>query len=274
MAICELNAIKIDLKTESYISDRKCKQNDTLILNFTILDYSVAANLTGYKCVLKVNKADKGYEIRDTDITQTDNKVKIKCPSSVTQFAGDLNLEVCFIDTINNLQKTSFDICIEVRKSVLGNSDGTLPPVIFTQLQQLDEIIAKVESSISKAEQTNNTLNSTNDKATNTNTALNASINNANTAKSNCDTATGNLNNAVNAANGTINELKQANSQYTQHINNADIHVTKDEKINWNNNLQLVQDLMRIVNMFIAGAYLVDENNNNIVDENGNFIIG
>lgn len=273
MAICEFKPIKIDLKNPSYIYDRKCKQNDTLIFNFTVLDDNLPADLTGYSCIMNVNKNDTAYEIRDTDITPNGNNIKIKCPSSVSQIAGTLKLELKFIDTINKMQKSSFDIEIEVKKSVLADSNGNVPVSLITQLEHLDESIAKVEGTILKAEQTNNTLNSTNDKGTNTNNALNTSIDNANTAKLNCDTATGNLNNAVSEANETINELKQTNTAYTQHINNADIHVTKAEKDKWNAYEAKITELTNIIDNYLyLDAYVVN-GSDNVIDDLGNMII-
>lgn len=268
MGICNI-PIKTDLKNKSYNALQACKQGDTLILDFDISDNSMMADLTGFACDLRANKSDgKGYHIINnvTIITST-GKATIKCPPSLTQFAGKLLLELTFTDTINNLQKTTFDIIIQVDKSVIGDSDGNVPPVIITALEELNENLAQISGKIEEAKTINNTLTNTNNTANSLNSALQATKNSADTSKANLDQS-------VNNAEQTITELQQANTAYTQHINNSDIHVTKDEKINWNNNLQLVQDLMRIVNMFIAGAYLVDENNNNIVDENGNFIIG
>jgi hypothetical protein len=274
MGICEFKPIKIDLKNPSYIYDKKCKQNDTLILNFTVLDDCIAADLTNYSCILNANKNGVGYEVRDTKITKTNNNIRIECETSTTQIAGTLALELLFIDTINHKQKTSFDIEIEIRKSVMADSNGNVPTIVMTQLEHLDESIAKVEGTILKAEQTNNTLNSTNDKGTNTNNALNTSINNANTAKTNCNAATGNLNNAVNAANGTINDLKQANTAYTQHINNADIHATKAEKDKWNAYEAKITELTTIIDDFIySGAAVTDDDGANVTDDNNENVL-
>ncbi len=294
MAICELKAIKIDMKIDSYVYDRKVKQNDTLIFNFTIFDDSIPADLTGYKCVLNVNKADVAYEIRDTEISITGNKVRIICPSSVAQIAGILSLELCFIDTVTSMQKTSFDICIEVRKSVLGNSDGTIPKVIMTELQHLDKSLEEArkinqnfDDDIDNADTLDKAFQSSIAEASTSKTALDASVTTATTTK-------GNLDESISTANETIDELKQTNSQYTEHVNNLSIHVTKTQKDNWDGHIDnadihvtktktdvwdlAVINLAQVINILdkssLGSGTLDDEIGDHLVDENEEEFIG
>lgn len=268
MSICELTAIKTDLKNKSYICDTPCKQGDTLILNFEILDNYVMADLTGFACMLKANKADgKGYEIRDATITVSTGKVRIQCPSSLTQFAGTLLLELTFVDTVHNLQKTSFDIEIQVDKSVIGNSDGSVPTVIITALEELNADLAQIESAVAEAKAINTTLSNTNSTANSLNTTLNSTIGNANNAETS-------LNSAREDAEQTIIDLQNINGEYTQHIHNLDIHVTKAQKIKWDGYEAQIAELTSIIENFIfLDALVVDDLGNNVVDDLGNTII-
>lgn len=261
MAITVLNSIRIDVKQDTYIYPRTVKQNDTLTLNFSVWDDNISADLSSYRCLLKVNKSNgKGYEIRDATITN--NNVSIKCPSSVTQFAGELLLELCFIDATNNLQKTSFNIIIEVQKQVLSiNDSGDIPECIITSLEHLDESLSKVESAIQKAEDENLKLNNTITTANNTDSNLNNSIKTGNEIKLELDES---------IANGkkTIEDLKNENKKYTDHINDLDIHVTLEDKQKWNR----IDEVINLIDILTSNVAVTDDDNENVIDDNGNVI--
>lgn len=107
----------------------------------------------------------------------------------------------------------------------------------------------------------------TNNTASNLNSALNASIGNANTSKSSLDNSIGN-------AEQTILDLQQTNSVYTEHVNNMDIHVTKELKDKWNAYETKITELINIIDNYVyADACVVDDDNNNIVDDDSNAVI-
>ncbi|MFT8348766.1 hypothetical protein [Clostridium saccharoperbutylacetonicum] len=258
MGICNIS-IKTDLKNKSYIGDKPCKQGDTLILEFNIFDNSAMADLTGFACDLRANKSDgKGYEIiSNITVTTSTGKASIQCPSSLTQFAGLIKLELTFTNTANGLQKTTFDINIQVDKSVIGNDDGSVPTVIITALEQLNSDLAQITEKINEANTVNNTLTNTNNTANSLNTTLNNSIGNANTSKNNLD-------NAIVEGNAVIAEIEAKNVEYTQHINNADIHVTLANKANWNR----INEVINIVDILARNENITDENGTTITEEN------
>ena len=252
MAICELGLIKINIKDRIFIPPKACKQTDTLILDFQIWDGSILADLEGWSCMLKANKDDgKAYEINDATIIVVDSRVHIQCKSTLTQLSGKLLLELFF--TKNGMQKTTFDVEIEVEKSVLGNPDGSVPECIITPLEDLNENLAKISESITNATAAKNALDTT--------------ITNAINIKNKLDSS-------VETANETIDELKKTNCNYTSHINNSDIHVTKIEKDKWNSYEAKIIELTTIVDEFIfKDAIVIDDEGNIIVDDEGNTII-
>lgn len=258
MGICNI-PIKTDLKNKSYNALQACKQGDTLILDFDIFDNSMMADLTGFACDLRANKADgKGYQtISNVTITIATGEATIKCPSSLTQFAGQLKIELTFTDIINNLQKTTFDIIIQVDQSVIGNDDGSVPTVIITALEELNTTLVQTTSKVSEATTINNTLTNTNNTANGLNNTLNISIGNANTSKSSLDIS-------IDDAEQTITDLQAANNQYTNHISNMDIHVTKIQKDNWDR----IDSIANMLDIVTKGTEITDENGTNITDEN------
>ena len=267
MAITVLKPIRIDVKQDTYIYPYKVKQNDTLTLNFSVWDDNVSADLSRFTCLLKVNKSKgKGYEIRDATISG--NNVSIKCPSSITQFAGELLLELCFIDSANSLQKSSFNIIIEVQPTVLATNDkGDLPECVITAAEQLDKDLRDIEATVQKAEIANRTLASTVNNANTANSTLNTSISNANTLKSNLD-------NSITTGKQTIEDLKKTNSEYTDHIKNMDIHVTKEQKDKWDAYEDKIRELTSIIdNLLYKDSIVIDDEGNFIVDDEGNTII-
>lgn len=265
MGICNVE-FTTDLKNNSYTYiNNECKQGDTLIITGTILDNGVKADLTGFVCRLNVNKANgRGYEIRDATVTVATGTTFIKCPSSTTQFAGPLLLEVQFIDKTNNLQKTSFDIEIEVQHSVLADDVGNAPQVIITALENLTKQLNDITAKVQEAYNANTTLTGTVNNANSANSALVSNTSKADTTNSNLVTNTA-------EAKNTIDELKKTNSAYTDHINNADIHVTLDDKNAWNLALENIAQIFRLLNIY---GYYADENEDFYVDENGDYYKG
>lgn len=181
IGICNI-PIKTDLKSKTYNALQSCKQGDTLILEFDIFDNSTMADLAGFVCDLRANKSDsKGYQIiSNVTITIATGKATIKCPSSLTQFAGLLKIELTFTDTANSLQKTTFDINIQVDKSVIANDDGSVPIVIITALEELNTNLAQISSKVSEATTINNTLTNTVSNANIILSSLNTAVNNGN----------------------------------------------------------------------------------------------
>lgn len=266
MAICELGLIKINIKDRIFIPPKACKQTDTLILDFQIWDGSILADLEGWSCMLKANKDNgKAYEINDATIIVVDSRVHIQCKPTLTQLSGKLVLELFF--TKNGMQKTTFDIEIEVEKSVLGNPDGSVPECIITPLEDLNENLAKISESITNANAAKNALDNSTNAAKSINSTLNTTVTNSNNIKNKLDSS-------VEIANETIDELKKTNSNYTSHINNSDIHVTKIEKDKWNAYEAKIIELTTIVDEFIfKDAIVTDDEGNIIVDDEGNTII-
>lgn len=243
MGICNI-PIKTDLKNKAYNSLQACKQGDTLILEFDIFDNSVIADLTGFACDLRANKSDgKGYQIiNNVTITVSAGKAIIKCPSSLTQFAGLLKLELTFTDTINNLQKTTFDINIQVDKSVIANDDGSVPTVIITAIEEVNEALAGITDKVNEANNAKDMLTNTISNAEATNSTLNTTIGNANLAISN-------LNDTIADGNEVIAQLQN------------------------NTNWSLIQQIFFLVNKMSIGT-LDDETGDFLIDENQVQFIG
>ncbi|CAI3193074.1 hypothetical protein [Clostridium neonatale] len=258
MSIFDSREIKIDLKEDRALINEECKQNDTLTFFFDVYDNYASADLSNLSCLLVANKGEKYYEIRDIDIEVIGNKVKVKCPSSTTQIAGILKLELWFLDNANNLKKSSFDIKIKIKPSVIADSNGNVGETIITPLQNLDKNLLELTGKIAEANNINNTLTSTTNTANSTNNTLVGNTSNANTANSTL------VINTTEAKN-TIQALKDANGEYTQHIKNKDIHVTLEDKVAWNLAIKNIEQLFKL----LGGGYLKDENGGLYADENG-----
>lgn len=261
MGLTDFKALNIDVKQDTYIYPVKLKQNDTPTLNFSIWDDNIAADLTGYRCILKANKNNgKGYEIRDAIISG--NNVRVECTSSLSQFAGEVLSELCFIDSANKLQKSSFNIIIEVQPSVLATNDkGDLPQCIITAAEKLDADLMKVEDAIQKAEAENTKLTATISTANTANSNLNNSIKTGNEIKLELDES---------IANGkkTIEDLQNENKKYTDHINDLDIHVTLEDKQKWNR----IDEVINLIDILTSNVAVTDDDNENVIDDNGNVI--
>ena len=165
------------------------------------------------------------------------------------------------------MQKTTFDIEIEVEKSVLGNPDGSVPECIITPLEDLNENLAKISESITNATVAKNSLDNSTNSAKSINSTLNTTINNTNNIKNKLDSS-------VEIANETIDELKKTNSEYTDHIKNLDVHVTKTQKDKWDSYETRLTELINIVDDYIYKDTIVtDDNNENVTDDDNENVI-
>lgn len=265
MGMCNLNT-KVNIKDEVYILPLKCKQCDTLIMDFQVWDGSLLADVNGWSCMLRANKNNgMGYQIEEAKVTAANSNIHIECKSTLTQFAGITLLELTF--NKGNLQKTSFDIEILVRKSVLGNSNGSVPECIITPLENLNENLAKISESINNANAAKTALDNSKTEAEKTNSKL---INTDATSKSTNTTLVTNTAEAKN----TIDELKRTNSAYTDHIKNLDIHVTKTQKDKWDSYETRLTELINIVDDYIYKDTIVtDDNNENVTDDDNENVI-
>lgn len=267
MSIFDSREIKIDLKEDRAIINEECKQNDTLTFFFDVYDNYASADLNNLYCLLVANKSGKYYEIRDVDINVTGNKVKAKCPNSITQIAGILKLELWFLDNTNSLKKSSFNINIKVKPSVLADSNGNVGETIITPLQNLDKNLLELTGKIAEANNINNTLTSTTNNANSANSTLVSNTSKANTTNTTLVTST-------TEAKNTIDELKNVNGEYTQHIKNLDIHVTKVQKDKWDAYEARIAELTNIIDdVLYKDAVVIDDEGNIIVDDEENTII-
>lgn len=259
MGICNVN-FTTDVKNNNYVYVDECNQGDTLIIDVSVLDNSVMADLTGYKCVMNTNKADgKGYDIaRQCNITTSTGNIHVECPSSLTQFAGNLSLQFVLNNTASNLQKSTFEINMTVNKSNIADTGGNVPAVIITQLEDLTNKLNQIAQAIQNADSANTTLTNTTGIANSINSTLVDNTSKADTTNSNLLTNTA-------EAKTTIQALKDTNGEYTQHINNADIHVTLNDKTAWNLAIKNIEQLFKL----LGGGYLKDENGGLYTDENG-----
>jgi hypothetical protein len=259
LGICNVN-FTTDIKNNNYVYVDECNQGDTLIIDVPVLDNSVMADLTGYTCVMNTNKADgKGYDIaRQCTVTVSNGNIHVECPSSLTQFAGNLSIQFRLNNPTTGLQKSTFEINMKVNKSNIADTNGNVPAVIITQLEDLTNKLNQIAQAIQNANSANTTLTNNTGIANSTNNTLVSNTSNANTTNSNL------LTNTAEAKN-TIQALKDANGEYTQHIKNKDIHVTLDDKTAWNLAIKNIEQLFKM----LGGGYLKDENGGLYTDENG-----
>lgn len=264
MGICNIN-FTTDVKNNNYVYTDECNQGDTLIIDVSVLDNSVMADLTGYTCVMNTNKADgKGYDIaRECQITVSTGNIHVDCPSSLTQFASNLSIQFRLNNPTTGLQKSTFEINMKVNKSNIADINGNVPAVIFTQLEDLTNKLNQISQAIQNANSANTTLTNTTGIANNTNNTL---VSNTSKAES----TNTNLTNNTTEAKNTIQALKDTNGEYTQHIKNKDIHVTLDDKNAWNLAIKNIEQLFKL----LGGGYLKDENGGRYIDENGGYYKG
>lgn len=253
----DINALKpyrIDLNNNNYIPIQSCKQNDTLSMSFEMWNNGTLADISGWSCIINASKGNnKTWQIKNAVVTSDNSTVTISFNSTLTQLAGTLLLELLFYK--GNLQKTSFDIEIEVKKSIISDANGNVPEPIITQLEDLKDNVIKANDANVRLENTISTGNMLNSN-------LNNNITTGTTLKTGLDTS-------ITEGKEVIEDLKKTNSQYTEHINNWNIHLTEDEKKKVLTVINNWDAILEILDKLSGTSYLIDENGDYFVDENG-----
>ncbi|NFL57813.1 hypothetical protein FDB60_01840 [Clostridium botulinum] len=227
MNIHELQTLKVDLK-DNYIVEAVCKQLDDIILNFEIYNNCVPMELNNFNVELRALKEDNIPLIQDTDITMSNNMIKIKCNPQLTTSSGIVKAELQFIDKITKQKKSSFNIEIDVKSSILEVNRSISIPT-FTAMERLEKDLDKVrdlEFNFNEADKLNRELKNTTIPTGNTlKTNLDNSISTGTTLKNDIDNriTTGNklktdLDNSSTVATSKKEILDTANVQAEKNI--------------------------------------------------------
>ncbi|NFG26000.1 hypothetical protein FC777_02445 [Clostridium botulinum] len=227
MNIHELQTLKVDLK-DNYIVEVVCKQLDDIILNFEIYNNCVPMELNNFNVELRALKHDNVPLIQDTNITMSNNMVKIKCNPQLTTSSDIVKAELQFIDKTTKQKKSSFNIEIDVKPSVLEVNRSISIPT-FTAMERLEKDLDKVrdlEFNFNEADKLNRELKNTTIPTGNTlKTNLDNSISTGTTLKNDIDNriVTGNklktdIDNSSTVATTKKEQLDTANVQATKNI--------------------------------------------------------
>jgi ATP-dependent Lon protease len=260
MAIQDLSAC-LDLKQNLNIY-ASCKQFDNLNLNLSIFDNSLQADLSGYTVKLRAMKADQVPLIQTANLNINNNVVNIVADSQLTTTSGDTLTELQFINNSTGEKKATFNLVLKVIPSTL-EVNGTISTATYTLLEELENKIDQCSDFFENI-----------DTAINLDNELKTNITNSETAKSNLENTTEVANESreelegkTKIAQDTITDLIQTNEKYTEHINNADIHVTKVDKNKWDLTTLNLKQVINIIDKSIGNGTLLDENGQPLTDE-------
>lgn len=216
MNIHELPTLKVDLK-DNYVVEAVCKQLDDLILSFEIYNSYITIDLSSFDIELRALKSDKVPVIQDTDIVITNNKLKIKCNPQLTTSSGIVKAELQFIDKTTKQKKSSFNIEIDVKPSVLEVNRSISIPT-FTAMERLEKDLDKVrdlEFNFNEADKLNRELKNT-------------TIPTGNTLKTNLDNS---ISNGTTLKNDIDNRIVTGNKLKTDMDNSSTVATTKKEQL-------------------------------------------
>ena len=227
----------IDLKRKT-ISKEYCKQNDTLNLIFNIYDNGEAVDLTGFTAILNCNINNTNQVLIKNDGINIDyNKITIFDKDKYITCLGE-NATLEIVLSKDDIQKTSFNISLEVDKSIM-NTTGHLEEVVITALANLQEDLNKASATVQKLEEEN--------------TKANNNTNSLSTENTRSETNYNNLKNI----NNNLSDLLEANSTAETNINNL---ITENNKATAN--IEAMQKLGDVTNL----AQQVETNKENITE--------
>ena len=226
----------IDLKHKT-ICKECCKQNDTLNLIFNVYDNGQAVDLTGFTAILNCNINNTNQVIKNSGILINGNKITIFDKEKYITTLGE-NVKFELVLSKGDVQKTSFNVSLEIEKSVLTTT-GHLEEVTITALTNLQDQLNQASETIQKLETANNSVSDKIDKLTTENTK----------AQTNYD----NLKNV----NDNLSDLVEANTTATTNINNLTIENNKAAA-----NIEAMQGFGDLTNL----AQQVETNKNKIAE--------
>ena len=153
----------IDLKHKT-ICKECCKQNDTLNLIFNVYDDGQAVDLTGFTAILNCNINNTNQVIKNSGILINGNKITIFDKEKYITTLGE-NVKFELVLSKGDVQKTSFNVSLEIEKSVLTTT-GHLEEVTITALTNLQDQLNQASETIQKLETANNSVSDKIEKLT------------------------------------------------------------------------------------------------------------
>ena len=151
--------IDLDLK-ESLLVTATCKQGDNLNLIFNIWDNGIQTDLTPYDVELRALKSDLVPLTQDLYITVVGNVVTIKADKQLTTTSGIVQLELLFINKATKEKKYSFNLELNVKKTVLEVNRSISKPTcdLLERLENSLDEVRDIGDNLEEAKQVNNDL--------------------------------------------------------------------------------------------------------------------
>lgn len=221
--------------------------------------------------------------------------LKIKIIKSTLNGAINSESSITLLDQIEEALDELRDISVNLTEAIQVNSelktnisDGkTLNSNLVSNIDTGTTLNDYLVSNTSSGSTLNDDLKNTIQSGIDVNNALKGNISTGTTLNTNLanNITEGNkTNNTATAINSTletniaegkktIEELTDANKDYSQHINNMNIHLTEEEKENLLLLFQNFVTLQNKVDRLIGDGFLSDEDGNIYVDENGDTYI-
>lgn len=241
--------IKLDLEKPRIIKI-PIMQFDTRKFVFKIYRNNIALDLTGYSIEFHAGGTNC-YVIQNESkgVSKNKNIVYVDCINNISILPGEK--ESALMIFYRGKVISTFKIIISVDKSPLFGIEQS-ENIAYTSFSDLIEKLAVAEDNVTSLIQ-----------------YTQIAANYINTLKSQITTIQnfGDIN-AVKA------EIEQVNFDFKKHINNKDIHLSENDRENLNNYGDILKSIINILdNHVIGGAFVKDDEGNNVVDDDGNKII-
>lgn len=233
MSIRDLPVAALDINNK-YTVSLCCKQNDDIILNLSIFDKSVQADLSDYTVRLKAFKSDQIPLIQDSKIRVTNNNIRIECSNQLTTTPCIVKAELQFVEKDTLKKKTTFFIEIEVGASALGG-DGTVSTPTCTLLEEIDNKLDEIENIgqvLDEAKKVRDTLENDISTGNTTHTNIQQSITDANNKKIEVEIAISNANSKITEVDESITNADQSKAELDNSKELADQSKTELDSAN------------------------------------------
>jgi len=259
---------KLDLEKDRIIKI-PMKQFDTRTLVFKIYRNSIAVDLTDWNVNFLVGGSScYVFQGNTKGVSKNGNTITIECVNNITLLPGEKRADLQL--SKNGKVISTFSVILVVEPCALFGIKQE-DNIAYTSLKDLLDKLNRAESSITDLINHNKTaleyINTLKSQI-----AIIQQFGDITAVKNQIDTVNSSLNSHIN--NQNIHVTKEQKKNWDNHINNQDIHITKSQKDKWDAYEAKIIELTNIIdNILYKDAVVIDDEGNFIIDDEGNTII-
>lgn len=260
--------IKLDLEKDRIVKI-PMKQFDTRTLIFKIYRNSIAVDLTDWNVEFLVGGSNC-YVVQGNSkgVSKSGSTITVESVNNITLLPGEKRADLQL--SRNGKVISTFSVILVVEPCALFGIKQE-DNIAYTSLKDLMDKLSTAESSITDLINYNKTaleyINTLKSQI-----AIIQQFGDITAVKNQIDIVNSNLNAHIN--NQDIHVTKEQKNNWNKHIDDEDVHVTKEQKSIWNLTANNLKEVIEIIERMQGTSEFLDENGEAFFDENEEVFLG